>query len=84
MDNIRDENLKRLAKYIADSMLERAMEPKSEDWQDNLGQVVTNINNLSNGSNSLDEFIQSLRSLNKLRVTTETLGTLRHNYLKDI
>ena len=32
MDNIRDENLKRLAKYIADAMIERAMETKSEDW----------------------------------------------------
>ena len=59
-------------------------EPKSEDWQDNLEQVVTNINNLSNGSNSIDEFIKSLRSLTQLKVTTSELGRLRHNHLKDI
>ena len=59
-------------------------EPGSENWQDNLEQVVTNINNLSNGSNSLDEFVRSLRALNNLKVTTEELGTLRHSYLKDV
>jgi len=59
-------------------------EPKSEDWQDNLEQVVTNINNLSNGSNSIDEFIKSLRTLSNLKVTTNELGRLRHNHLKDI
>ena len=59
-------------------------EPSSSNWHENLEQVVTNINNLSNGSTSLDEFIKSLRSLNDLKVTTEKLGKLRHNYLKDV
>jgi len=59
-------------------------EPSNSDWHESLEQVVTNINNLSNGSQKIDEFIQSLRSLNNLKVTTDTLGTLRHGYLKDI
>ncbi len=59
-------------------------EPKSENWEDNLEQVVTNINNLSNGSSSLDELMRSLRSLTRLKVTTSELGRLRHNHLKDI
>ena len=33
---------------------------------------------------SLDGFIKSLRSLNDLKATTEELGKLRHNYLKDV
>ena len=32
MDNIKDDNLKRLGRYIANAMIERAMETKSEDW----------------------------------------------------
>ena len=59
-------------------------EPSSANWHENLEQVVTNINNLSNGSQRLDDFITNLRSLNNLKVTTDTLGKLRHNYLKDI
>ena len=59
-------------------------EPKSENWEENLEQVVTNINNLSNGSTSLDEFIKSLRSLSNLNITTDELGKIRHNHLQDI
>ena len=64
-------------------------EPKSENWHENLEQVVGNINNLVGGKDmknrrSLDGFIKSLRSLNDLKVTTEELGKLRHNYLKDV
>jgi len=59
-------------------------EPKSEDWQENLSQVVNNINNLSNGSTSIDDFLRSLRALSNLKVTTDELGKLRHNNLKDI
>ena len=37
MDNIRDENLKRLGKYIADALIEAAMETTGEDWiEDNI------------------------------------------------
>ena len=32
MDNIKDDNLKRLGRYIANAIIERAMETKSEDW----------------------------------------------------
>ena len=59
-------------------------EPKSENWQENLEQVVANINNLSNGSVKINEFLRRLRALNNLNVTTEELGKLRHNNLKDV
>ena len=59
-------------------------EPSSSDWHENLEQVITNINNLSNGSQQLDDFIKNLRSLNNLHVTTEELGRIRHDHLKDI
>ena len=32
MDNIKDENLKRLGKFIADELINRALETKDEDW----------------------------------------------------
>ena len=59
-------------------------EPSSSDWHESLDQVITNINNLSNGSQKLDDFIKNLRSLNNLNVTTDELGKIRHNHLKDI
>ena len=59
-------------------------EPSSTNWHENLEQVVTNINNLSNCSQKLDDFITNLRSLSNLNVTTDELGKLRHNHLKDI
>ena len=59
-------------------------EPKSEDWEENLEQVVTNINNLSNGSDSLNRLLGNLRGLSQLNVTTDKLGKLRHNHLKDV
>ena len=46
-------------------------EPKSENWEENLEQVVTNINNLSNGSDSLNRLLGSLRGLSQLNVTTD-------------
>ena len=59
-------------------------EPKSEDWSDSLEQVVTNINNLASGTYQLDDLIKNLRSLSNLEVTTNELGRIRHNYIKDI
>jgi len=59
-------------------------QPSNENWEDSLTEVVTNINNLSNGSHNLDEFLRNLRSLSNLNVTTEELGRLRHNHLKDV
>ena len=37
MDNIKDENLKRLGKYIAEALIEQALETQADDW------VETNI-----------------------------------------
>ena len=59
-------------------------EPKSEDWSENLEQVVTNINNLVNGTYKLDDFIKNLRLLNNTEVTMDKLGDIRHNHLQEI
>ena len=32
MDNIKDENLRRLGKYIADSLMESAKQTSGDDW----------------------------------------------------
>tara|TARA_R110001583_G_scaffold131926_1_gene283764 strand:+ start:103 stop:384 length:282 start_codon:yes stop_codon:yes gene_type:complete len=32
MDNIKDENLKRLGKYIAESLIDQALQTNKEDW----------------------------------------------------
>ena len=37
MDNIKDENLKRLGKYIAEALIDSALETNYEDW------IETNI-----------------------------------------
>ena len=37
MDNIKDENLKRLGKYIADALIDSALSTNKEDW------IETNI-----------------------------------------
>ena len=64
-------------------------EPKSENWDENLEQVVSNINNLVGGKDMqgrgrLDNLIANLRKLDGLDVTTEKLGYIRHNYLQEI
>ena len=59
-------------------------EPKSEDWSDNLEQVVTNINNLANGTYQLEDFIKTLRVLSNTEVTMDKLGDIRHNHLQEI
>ena len=59
-------------------------EPKSENWEENLDQVVTNINSLTRGSSNLDTLLLSFRKLSKSHVTTEALGRIRHNHLQEI
>ena len=59
-------------------------EPKSENWEENLEQVVNNINSLSRGSTQLDSLLHSFRRLSKSHVTTEELGRIRHDYLQEI
>ena len=34
MDNIKDENLKRLGKYIAESLIDLALETQADDWME--------------------------------------------------
>ena len=59
-------------------------EPTSENWDENLNQVVTNLNSMSNGSYKIEEFISNLRKLSDLNVTMDELGNIRHNHLQDI
>ena len=59
-------------------------EPTSENWDENLEQVVTNINSMSNGSHKIDEFISNLRKLNNLNIDVDELGHIRENFLQDI
>ena len=59
-------------------------EPTSENWDENLEQVVTNLNGIANGNYQIDEFISNLRKLDQLEVTMDQLGDIRHNYLRDI
>tara|TARA_R100000458_G_scaffold59681_1_gene71121 strand:- start:1928 stop:2704 length:777 start_codon:yes stop_codon:yes gene_type:complete len=59
-------------------------EPNSENWEENLEQVVENINTLSHGSDRLDTFISNLRKLTELDVTMDRLGDLRHNHLNEL
>jgi len=58
--------------------------PNSENWGENLEEVVTNINHVSNGSLDLNSLITNLKKLNSTEISTDTLGKLRHNYLQDI
>ena len=58
--------------------------PNSEDWKGNLNDVVRNINNIASGSKGLDKFISDLKVLNENNLSTETLGVLRHEYLRDL
>ena len=58
--------------------------PNSEDWKSNLNEVATNINNIVSGSNGLDAFLSNLKILNNNVLTTESLGVLRHEYLRDL
>ncbi len=34
MDNIKDENLKRLGKYIAEALIDLALETQADDWME--------------------------------------------------
>ena len=40
MDNIRDENLKRLGRFIAEELIDLAKETNSEDWvEENIARL---------------------------------------------
>ena len=59
-------------------------EPNSENWEESLEQVTSNINAMANGSIRLEEFIHSLKKLNSLHVDVDQLGNIRHNHLQEI
>ena len=54
MDNIKDENLKRLGKYIAESLIDLALETNADDWME------TNIRDHSIGELSRCVTLQNL------------------------
>ena len=69
--------------------LRKLCDEATEDWSENLEQVVSNINNLVGGKDMkgrgrLDNLITNLRKLDALDVTTEKLGDIRHRYLQEI
>ena len=59
-------------------------EPTSENWDENLEKVVSNINAVSHGNYTLEEFVSSLRKLSETSVDMEKLSQIRHKYLSDI
>ena len=59
-------------------------EPNSEGWEENLDTVTNSINATADGSGNMGVFLKSLRKLNELNVNVDTLGSLRHEHLKDI
>jgi ribosome-binding protein aMBF1 (putative translation factor) len=88
MDNIRDENLKKLGKYIAESLIEQALETSKDDWLETdikdhtigeLARCVT-LNNLY-----LDREEYEKCAIMKLRIQelSDKLN-IKNNFLKDL
>jgi len=88
MDNIRDENLKKLGKYIAESLIEQALETSKDDWLETdikdhtigeLARCVT-LNNLY-----LDREEYEKCAIMKLRIQelSDRLN-IKNNFLKDL
>ena len=88
MDNIRDENLKRLGKFIAEELINKALETNGDDWiEENmkdhiigeLARCVT-LNNLY-----LDREEYEKCAIMKLRIKelTDRLN-IKDDFLKDL
>tara|TARA_R100000900_G_scaffold135185_1_gene112637 strand:- start:290 stop:574 length:285 start_codon:yes stop_codon:yes gene_type:complete len=89
MDNIKDENLKRLGKYIAEALIDLALETQAEDW------VETNIRDHSIGELARCVTLQNLYldkeeyekcAIMKLRIQelSDRLNIDGNNFLKDL
>ena len=89
MDNIKDENLKRLGKYIAEALIDLALETQAEDWIENnirdhsigeLARCVT-LQNLY-----LDKEEYEKCAIMKLRIQelSDRLNIDGNNFLKDL
>jgi hypothetical protein len=89
MDNIKDENLKRLGKYIAEALIDLALETQAEDW------IETNIRDHSIGELARCVTLQNLYldkeeyekcAIMKLRIQelSDRLNIDGNNFLKDL
>ena len=59
-------------------------EPQSENWDENLDKVVSNINSVAIPGRPLDKLVSNLRKLKETQVDIEKLSQIRHQYLPDI
>tara|TARA_R100001463_G_scaffold82384_1_gene136958 strand:+ start:356 stop:640 length:285 start_codon:yes stop_codon:yes gene_type:complete len=89
MDNIKDENLKRLGKYIAEALIDLALETNADDWME------TNIRDHSIGELARCVTLQNLYldkeeyekcAIMKLRIQelSDRLNIDGNNFLKDL
>ena len=89
MDNIKDENLKRLGKYIAKALIDLALETQADDWME------TNIRDHSIGELARCVTLQNLYldkeeyekcAIMKLRIQelSDRLNIDGNNFLKDL
>ena len=89
MDNIKDENLKRLGKYIAESLIDLALETQADDW------IETNMRDHSIGELARCVTLQNLYldkeeyekcAIMKLRIQelSDRLNIDGNNFLKDL
>ena len=89
MDNIKDENLKRLGKYIAEALIDLALETQADDW------IETNMRDHSIGELARCVTLQNLYldkeeyekcAIMKLRIQelSDRLNIDGNNFLKDL
>ena len=89
MDNIKDENLRRLGKYIAESLIDLALETQADDW------IETNMRDHSIGELARCVTLQNLYlykeeyekcAIMKLRIQelSDRLNIDGNNFLKDL
>ena len=89
MDNIKDENLRRLGRYIAESLIDLALETQADDWME------TNIRDHTIGELARCVTLQNLYldkeeyekcAIMKLRIQelSDRLNIDGNNFLKDL
>ena len=88
MDNIRDENLQRLGKYIADALIDTALHTAREDWVETdirdhtIGELARCVT-LQNLYLDREEFEKCAVMKLKIRELSNRLN-IKDNFLKDL
>jgi hypothetical protein len=88
MDNIRDENLQRLGKYIADALIDNALHTSREDWVETdirdhtIGELARCVT-LQNLYLDREEFEKCAVMKLKIRELSNRLN-IKDNFLKDL